>query len=126
MLARREIRRLESWRKDGGETTPIGMAVTAWEHVIRMCEGAGIRQSGVLREAPIDDTQEPDRFAEWHAPSQRLTVAADLEALREASSSVLTNADRELLSLAAALLRRRPARGKRGGRDTREARGVMP
>jgi hypothetical protein len=51
-LARREIRRLESWRKDGGETTPIGMAVTAWEHIIRICERAGCKSTGVLRDPP--------------------------------------------------------------------------
>jgi hypothetical protein len=54
-LARREIRRLEAWRKEGGDTTPIGMAVTAWEHVIRICETTGLPQSsGILRAACLD------------------------------------------------------------------------
>lgn len=65
MLARREIRRLNSWKKDGGDTTPVGMAVTAWEHVLRICEESGVTSNnGPLRAAPSErPTQEP--LAHW-------------------------------------------------------------
>lgn len=48
-LARRELRRLASWRKGGGDTTPIGMAEDTWQHVLRICERTGYVGDGPLR-----------------------------------------------------------------------------
>ncbi len=79
MLARREIRRLESWRKDGGETTPVGMAVTAWQHVIRVCERAGVTGNGILREPAEGDSP-------WHA-STRSTASPPSTATASARSA---------------------------------------